>query len=169
MSKPWLQKHYKQFFCLFTFDSSFLILNSFFVIRWYVNLAGTEFPLMTNAEMVDRVTGASHELVRTLSLTTQALCNITLWSGGFIGAGDTIQDFLEHAQTLTGTTKTGGVLVCNNGAILSPKITLFKPLCFALLPSHSYQRLGASPKTPSLTTARRTPSTSGWRRTGLTT
>ena len=31
--------------------------------RWYVNLAGTEFPLMTNAEMVDRVTGASHELV----------------------------------------------------------------------------------------------------------
>ena len=31
--------------------------------RWYMNLAGTELPLMTNKEMVERMTSSGEELV----------------------------------------------------------------------------------------------------------
>ena len=37
--------------------------------RWYMNLAGTELPLMTNKEMVERMTSSGEELV-TINIST---------------------------------------------------------------------------------------------------
>ena len=43
------------------------------IIRWYMNLAGTELPLMTNQEMVERMTSSGDELVTITNIHTSTM------------------------------------------------------------------------------------------------
>ena len=46
------------------------------IIRWYMNLAGTELPLMTNQEMVERMTSSGDELVTITNIHTSTINTI---------------------------------------------------------------------------------------------